>query len=56
MEKSEIVTKLQSLRKELKEKQIELVKNAVKDTSIFGKLKREIAGLLTKLSTIKHGA
>lgn len=56
MEKSEIVTKLQSLRKDLKEKQIEQIKGTLKNTSILTKLKREIAGLLTKLSTVKHGS
>jgi ribosomal protein L29 len=56
MEKSELITKLQALRKELKEKQIEQIKLTLKDTSTIGKLKREIASILTKLSTIQHGA
>ena len=56
MEKTEIVAKLKALRSELKAKKIESMKTEIKDTSIFRKMKREIAQLLTKLSTSQHGA
>ncbi len=55
MEKNEIITKIQALRKELKEKKREQLKGTIKDTSVFKKLKREIASLLTKLNTQENG-
>jgi hypothetical protein len=56
MEKSEIVSKLQTVRKELKEKQIELIKGTLKDTSVLTKMKREISSLLNKLTAVKNGS
>jgi len=56
MEKAELIKKVQELRTSIKEKQLELVKGALKDTSSVKKLRRELAAVLTKLSSMQHGS
>lgn len=56
MDKNEIVTKVQELRKTIAEKRIALVKGELKDTSSLSKARKELAALLTKLNTTQYGA
>lgn len=56
MDKQEIITKVQELRKSIVEKKIALVKGELKDTSSLSKERKELAALLTKLNTTQYGA
>ncbi|MCC7304599.1 hypothetical protein IT418_04285 [bacterium] len=56
MEKAELVTKIQELRRTVSDRQQELIKGTLKDTSSLKKAKRELASLLNKLNTVQHGA
>ena len=56
MDKAELIKKIQELRKTLSEKRTELVKSTLKDTSVIGKTKRELASLLTKLNAMQNGS
>lgn len=55
MEKTELVTKIQELRKTVSERELELIKGTLKDTSSIKKAKKELASLLNKLNTMQHG-
>lgn len=55
MTKEELVKKLQELRAKLQTSNNELVRGALKDTTVIGKTKLEIAQILTKLNVQENG-
>lgn len=56
MDKTELVKKVQELRKAVSEKELELIKGTLKDTSSLKKTRRELASMLTKLNAMQHGS
>jgi len=56
MDKTELVKKVQELRKNVSAKSTEMIKGTLKDTSSLKKARKELASVLTKLNKLQHGA